>query len=78
MEVNLITQPFLIYSGNLMNYLSNQTVEKKGFRLLSAKGWGRSIISVGRIIRSIDTITPRAIFSLPGDANPSIEYEVKP
>jgi len=70
MKVNIIQQPILIYSGNLIAYLSNDTKEMESFKVLYKKLWGTSIIAIGTITSAINITPNRAI--------PIIEYEAKP
>ncbi len=70
MKVNLINQPFLIYSGNLLAFLFNDKENMKNFRTLSNKSWGTAVISVGRIVYAVNTTPDRAISVM--------EYEVEP
>jgi hypothetical protein len=70
MRVNIIQQPILIYSGNLLPYLYNNKREMNNFKVLYDRSWGTSIIAV-RTITSAANIAPNK-------ARPIMEYGVKP
>ena len=68
MRVYIFKQPFLIYSSDLMQSIYNDKKQRKNFKELNGKDWGRSIISVGRITRAAN-ITPDW-------TRPIVDYEV--